>query len=142
MSTANSRSNQYWNGSNGQIWLDDSEFDKVKSYEIKMTIEWEDIPAGLRQDRMLLGYEYEGSFAYRKSDKNHRSLMDKVFESYAKGIVPEVSIVGKAFNKATGITERIKAIGITFDELTIMNWEEKSATEVEVPFKAYDVEIL
>lgn len=142
MSTANNRSNQYWNGSNGQLWLDDTEFDKVKSFETKMMIEWEDIPAGLQNDRMLLGVAYEGSFSYRKSDRNHRTLMDKVFKLYSQGIVPAISIVGKAFNKATGVTERVKIVGITFDELTIMNWEEKSAVEVEVPFKAYDVEIL
>lgn len=142
MSTANSRSNQYWNGSNGQLWANDREFDKVKEFEIKMMLEWEDIPDGMKTDRMLLGTGYEGKFSYRKSDTNHKTVLDLAFEDLSNGIVPEISLVGKAFNRTSGKTERVKIVGITFDELTIQNWSEKSSVEVEVPFKAYDVEIL
>ncbi|OLS02426.1 hypothetical protein [Tissierella creatinophila] len=49
------KGNQYWNGSNGNLWVNDSEWDKVKSFEIKMALEWEDIPDGLTTERMLLG---------------------------------------------------------------------------------------
>ena len=97
-------SNNYWNGSNGNLWFNDSEFDKVKSFECKMTIEWEDVPDGLTTERVLMGYSYEGSFSYRKTDKNHKTVMDEVFEDYSNGKVSDVSVIGKAFNKATGKT--------------------------------------
>lgn len=136
-----SASNQYWTG-NGNIWVDDAEFEKVKSFELKMTMEWEDVPNGLTTERVLLGYGYEGSYSYRKTDKNRRTIMDKIFAEYSAGRTPDVTIVGKAYNKASGKTERVKVSGITFDELTLQNWEEKSVVEQEIAFKASHVEIL
>ncbi|MBU5427157.1 phage tail tube protein [Tissierella pigra] len=137
-----SKGNQYWNGSNGNIWVNDSEWDKVKSFEVKMVIEWEDVPNGMTTDRVLLGYGYEGSFSYRKSDKNYNKAIDLLFAEYVAGRVPDVTIIGKAFNRATGKTQRIKVTNITFDELALQSWEEKSVGEVEMPFKASEVEIL
>ncbi|OHW62907.1 hypothetical protein EUAN_06910 [Andreesenia angusta] len=137
-----SRGNQYWNGSNGKLWVNDQEWDKVKSFEVKMTMEWEDVPNGLSTDRVLLGYAFEGSFSYRKSDNNYNMAMDLLFEEYSQGRIPDVSIVGKAFNAKSGKTQRIKISDITFDELMLQQWEEKSVVEMEMPFKAGKVEKL
>lgn len=137
-----SNSNQYWNGSNGDLWVNDSIWDKVKSFEVKMLMEWEDVPNGLKTDRALMGFNYEGNFSYRKSDKNYNQAIDLLFAEYAAGRVPDVSIVSKAYNRATGKTQRIKVTGITFDEVTLQNWEERTVSEVEMPFFASNVEIL
>ncbi len=140
--SANNRSNQYWNGSNGALWVNDADWDKVKSFDLKMILEWEDVPNGMGTDRVLLGYSYEGAFTYRKSDKNYNKAIDLLFAEYAAGRVPGVSIVSKAYNKATGKRQRIKVTGITFDEVDLQNWEEKTVGEVEMPFKASDVDVL
>lgn len=137
-----SNSNQYWNGSNGDLWVNDEVWDKVKSFEVRMVLEWEDVPNGMQTDRTLMGYSYEGSFSYRKSDRNYNKAIDLLFAEYKAGRVPEVTIVGKAYNRATGKTQRIRVTGITFDELTLQNWEERTVTEIEMPFKASNVEIL
>ena len=142
MSNANNRSNNYWNGSNGDLWVNDADWDKVKSFALKMILEWEDVPNGMGTDRVLLGYSYEGAFTYRKTDKNYNKAIDLLFAEYAAGRVPDVSIVSKAYNKATGKRQRIKVTGITFDEVDLQNWEEKTVGEIEMPFKASDVEIL
>lgn len=134
-------SNQYWTG-NGNVWLNDKEFQKVKSFEVKMTLEWEDVPNDLTTERVLMGYGFEGSFSARKTDANHNTVIDLIFEEYIKGNVPDVYIVGKAYNKATGKTERIKVSDITFDEVMLMKYEEKSVNEMEFPFKASKVERL
>lgn len=137
-----SKGNTYWNGSNGNIWVNDSEWDKVKSFEVKMAMEWEDIPSGMTTDRMLTGYAYEGMFSYRKSDSNYNKAIDLLFAEYSAGRVPNVTIVGKAFNRATGKTQRIRVSNITFDELVLQSWEERTPGEMEMPFKASEVEIL
>lgn len=134
-------SNNYWTG-NGDLWLNEQTFEKVKSFECKATFEWEDVPDEMATERVLMGYTYEGQFSYRKTDKNCNMLLDTIFVEYIKGNVPDVSIVSKAYNKATGKTQRIKITGLTFDELTIQQFEEKSLGEIEVPFKASKVEIL
>lgn len=136
------KANQYWNGSNGNIWVNDSEWDKVKSFEVKMVIEWEDVPNGLSTDRVMLGYAFEGQFSYRKTDDNYNRAMDLLFEEYSQGRVPDVSIVGKAYNRKSGKTQRIKISDITFDEIMLQQWEEKSVVEMEMPFKAGNVEVL
>lgn len=137
-----SKGNQYWNGSNGNLWVNDSTWDKVKSFDLKMMPEWEDIPDGMSTVRTLVGYSYEGSFSYRKSDSNYNAAIDLLFREYSQGRIPNVSIVSKVFNRATGKTQRIKATGITFDELDLQSWEERAPGEVEMPFKAENVEIL
>lgn len=137
-----SKGNQYWNGSNGNVWVNDSEWDKVKSFEVKMGLEWEDVPAGMTTERVLMGYNYEGALVYRKSDKNYNSAIDLIFAEYAAGRVPDVTIISKAYNRATGKTQRIKVSNLTFDELTLQSWEERSVGEIELPFKASEVEIL
>lgn len=138
----NERSNMYWNGSNGKLWVNDETWDKVKAFEVKMLLEWEDVPNDQTTDRVLMGHAYEGSFTYRKSDNNYNKATDLLFESYSKGIVPDVSIIGKAYNKATGKRSRVKISNITFDEVTLQKWEERNVEEVEMPFKASVVEIL
>lgn len=139
---ANARSNQYWNGSNGEIWVNSVALDKVESFEITQEVEWEEIPAGLSDDRMLLGYSYTGSLTYRKTDKNYNSAIELLFQSYQQGIVPDVTIVAKAFNRASGKTQRIEITGITFDSLPIQEWEAKSSVEISLDFSAYEVNIL
>lgn len=129
-------SNEYWVGSNGTIWINDKEHVKTSSFEAKMVFEWEDVPNGLRTERVLLGYGHEGSFKYRMTDSNASTLTDLLLDSMSKGVVPDISIVCKATNKASGKTERYKFTGITFDELPIQNWEEKTVVEKEFAFKA------
>lgn len=136
-----SASNEYWTG-NGNVWVDDTDFEKIKGFEVKMLPEWEEVPNGLTTERVLLGVGYEGSMSYRKTDKNRRAIMDKIFAEYSAGRTPDITIVGKAYNKATGKTERIKVSGITFDELILMKWEEKSVVEQEIAFKASRVDVL
>lgn len=137
-----SKGNNYWNGSNGNLWVNDIEWEKVKSFEVKMALEWEDIPVGMTTERALMGYLYEGAFSYRKSDGNYNKAIDLLFAEYAAGRIPDVSIVGKAFNRATGKTQRVRVSGITFDELTLQSWEERTVGEIEMPYKASEVEIL
>lgn len=137
-----SNSNTYWNGSNGDLWVNDEAWDKVKSFEVRMILEWDDVPNGMKTVRNLLGYTYEGNFTYRKSDKNYNKAIDLLFEEYRAGRVPDVSIVGKAYNRATGKTQRIRVTGITFDEVALQNWEERTTTEIEMSFQASEVEIL
>lgn len=142
MATMDAISNQYWNGSNGEIWVNGVSLDKIKSFEINMAVEWEDVPNQLTTDRVLLGYGYEGNLSYRKTDSNYNSAIELLFSSYQNGVVPEVTIIGKAFNRASGNTQRIRISGITFDNLPIQSWEEKSVVEIDMDFKASTVEVL
>jgi hypothetical protein len=134
--------NTYWNGSNGKLWLNDSTFEKVKSFALTMKIDWEEMSCGLATERTIKGYSYTGSFTYVKTDNNHTTILDTVFDDYSEGTITNITIIGKAYNPATSKTEKIKISGITFDELQLQKWEEKSITEVEMAFSASAVKIL
>jgi len=131
--------NQYWVGSNGAIWVNDLNWDKVKSFEAKAAYEFEEVPDGLETERVLIGYNVEGTIVMRKTDSRAILLIS---DDYQNGIVTDVKIIGKAFNKSTGKTERVAYRGVTFDELPLSKFEEKTVTEVELPFKAKTYKIL
>ncbi|MEC1757378.1 phage tail tube protein [Schinkia azotoformans] len=134
-----SSGNQYWNGSNGTLFVNDELWDKVKSFECKLTFEFEDIPEGMKTVRSLIGFSLEGTITMRKTDSRAILL---IADSYKKGITTDVKIIAKAFNRSTGKTERVAFKGITFDEVMLSKFEERTITETELPFKAEDFEVL
>lgn len=142
MAKLDAYSNQFWNGSNGEIWVNSIAFDKVSSFELEMELEWEDVPEQLTTGRVLMGYGYTGNLTYRKTDSNYNSGIELLFTNYQNGVIPEVEIIAKAYNRASGNTQRIRIYGITFDNLPIQQWEEKSIVEVDMDFSALGVEIL
>ncbi|MHC1723044.1 MAG: phage tail tube protein [Aminipila sp.] len=131
--------NKYWNGSNGRIWVNDKLWEAVSKFEAKMEISWEEVPDGMKTTQVPMGYSVSGSIKMRKTDSRVLAL---VAEDYKNGVITEIKIVGKAMNQSTGKTERIAYLGVTFDELTLSDFEEKKIQEIEVPFKAEDFEIL
>lgn len=131
--------NKYWNGSNGRIWCNDTLWDAVSSFEGKVEWEFEEVPDGMSYVQVPIGYKVSGSIKMRKTDSK---VLKLAAEDYKHGIVPDIKLVGKAMNVATGQVERVAYTGVTFDETTLTNFEEKKVMEIEVPFKAEDFEIL
>lgn len=139
MGGLNAHSNQYWKGNGGQVWLNDVVWDRLKSFELKLIPEWEEVPDGMTTKRVLLGMMVEGSFVYRKTDLNYNNIITEIAEYYMKGIIPDVSLIVKDENVATGTTQRFKVTNLTFDEVDIISWEEKALTEIELAFVAEKV---
>lgn len=135
------KGNQYWNGSNGKLWVNDQTWNNVKSFEAKVTANFEEIPDpdGWGTVQVFNGYTIEGTLSLRKTDSRAINL---IAEGFSTGVMPDVKIISKAFNKTTGKTERIALKGITFSELTLQKWEERTITEEELPFKAESFEVL
>ena len=131
--------NKYWNGSNGKLWVNDSEWDDVSSFEAKCEIKWEEVPNGMKTAQVPMGYSVSGTIKMRKTDSKVFKL---IADDYKNGIITDVSIISKATNLSTGKIERVKYTGVTFDEINLANREEKKIMEDDLPFKAEDFEIL
>ena len=67
--------------------------------------------------------------------KKTNSRMIKLLANFMKdGLEPNVTIVGKLADPGNGESERISISGVSFDDLTLFDFEVKKLGEVECPF--------
>lgn len=57
------------------------------------------------------------------------STFINIFEQYKAGDQPDINIIGKAYNNNTGKIQRVKIIGVTFDELNLIDLAQKTPIE-------------
>lgn len=128
-------SNKLINGTFGRVWVNGELFANVKSFEAKLTGDYEDVTQSgeLGTHRKYMGYSIEGTVTLYKLDSTIARLIS---EGFRTGALPEISIVGKIEDPAAYGAERVELIEVTFDELMLLKFENKTVTEEEVPFKA------
>ena len=129
-----------FNGTNGSVWLstdnEETPIGSVQTFNLHQTNQIEDIDEAefLGKKKRVVGYELKGTLTKFKVD---HAIIDKM-EEYKNGNTPEISFMGKAYNKNTKRMEVIKVIGVTFNEADLMNLEQKTTTKEEIPYAAED----
>lgn len=129
-----------FNGTNGSVWLstdnEETPIGSVQTFNLHQTNQIEDIDEAefLGKKKRVVGYELTGTLTKFKVD---HSIID-IMEEYKNGNTPEISFMGKAYNKNTKRMEVIKVIGVTFNEADLMNLEQKTTTKEEIPYAAED----
>ena len=63
-------------------------------------------------------------------------------EFLKKGENPTFTIVGKLADPSAYGAERVSVSGVTVDEVTMLDFEQKTVKDEEVPFKAEDFDLL
>ena len=125
-----------FNGTHGAVWvtLDNQEFKvgEMKTFRVKQTNTYEDVDVSevFTKQRKLVGVELTGEFTKFKKDSNFINIA----EHNKNGETVEVSIIGKAYNPETKLTQRVKLEGVTFDEFMLIDLEQKTLTEESLPF--------
>lgn len=133
-----------FNGTHGAVWvtLDNQEFKvgEMKTYKViqKNIYEEVDVSECFTKQRKLVGVELTGDFTKFKKDSNFINIAER----NKNGETVEVSIIGKAYNPETKLTQRVKCIGVTFDEFSLIDLEQKKLTEESLPFALTDYEWL
>ena len=133
-----------FNGTDGAVWLTtDTQEVKVgsmKTFTLKQANQFEDVDASesYTKKRKLVGVELTGDFTKWKID----NTFINIFEQYKNGEQPDISIIGKAYNNNTGKVQRVKVIGVTFDELNLIDLAQKTPTEESLPYACEDYEWL
>ncbi len=141
---ANTKPQDIFNGTDGAIWLstDDQEVKvgSMKTFSLKQKNMFSDIDESesFSKKRKLVGVELSGELTKWKVD----NTFVKLFEQYKNGSQPDISIIGKAYNNNSGKVQRIKIIGVTFDELNLMDLAQKTPTEESLPYACEDYEWL
>lgn len=133
--------NQVFNGTFGSVFINGEKFANIKSFEAKLTFTFEEVniaeDTGTHQKYM--GYAGEGTMTFHKVDS---SIMQMLLSDLKAGRFPEIVVVGMIDDPAGIGAERVQLNEVTFDEATILKFEEKTVGEEEVPFKFADFEML
>lgn len=129
--------NETLNGTDGKLWINDTPCATVKSFTVKQTNVYEDVDKSgqLSKSRRLVGIEYSGTISKYLVDNTIAGLM----QESANGEMPEIKLIGLIENKKTGMMRRAVVKGVTFDELNLINFEQKTVLMEEIPFQAEDV---
>lgn len=127
------KANEVVNGTWGEVWINDDLVDEISAFQAKIEFNKEDIDVcgEMMTQHKITGYSGTGSMTLKKTN----SRMIKILSDFVKdGTEPDVTIVGKLADPANGGSERISLTGISFDDLTLFDFEVKSLGEYECPF--------
>jgi Protein of unknown function (DUF2001). len=128
-------------GTFGKVWVDGDRMSNVRSFEAKLTIDYEDmdINGDFGQKKRYMGYSIAGTMTCFKVDSY---IAKKIHKGVMNGDLPDIKIVA-VLDDPTGYgAERVALYDVKFDELTLSQFENKSLTEEEVPFTAGSFEFL
>lgn len=135
------KANQVFNGTFGKVFINGEKFANIKSFEAKLTFTFEEVniaeDTGTHQKYM--GYAGEGTMTFHKVDS---TILNMLISDLKAGRFPDIMVVGMIDDPAGIGAERIQFNEVTFDEATLLKFEEKTIGEEEVPFKFSDFEAL
>ena len=119
------------NGSYGELWIDDEYMAEVIAVEAKVDIEYEDIKRvrNLGVGKKMLGYEGTGSIKLHKVSSR---FIKKQTEHLMQGKQYSATVILKLDDPDSLGAERVVLKGVTFNDLTLANWEAATAGEEEV----------
>lgn len=121
------------NGTWGEVWINDELIEEITAFQAKIEFDKEDVyMAGeMMKHHKITGYSGTGSMTLHKTN----SRMVKLLADFIKeGAEPEVVIVGKLADPGNEGAERISLTGVSFDDLTLFDFEVKALGSCECPF--------
>lgn len=121
------------NGTYGTIWVDGELWAEVDSFEAKVTLNYEDqnfANSGATYKKAT-GWTGEGSMTIKKV---YSRVQRKLAQAVKRGQFPRSTIVGKLADPDSYGTERVVLDDVTFNEITLMKFEQKTLGSEEVPF--------
>lgn len=133
--------NRVISGTNGNIWVNGELWAECKSFEAKVTGQFESVSfAGeYNEHQKYMGWTGEGSITLTKVYSRGMSIMAKAFKS---GKMPDIKIVGKLADPDAYGAERIALEEVVFKEFNLLKFENRSVCEEELPFSFADYDVL
>ena len=128
-------------GTWGEVWLDGDKVSECYGLQAKVSFNKEDIAlcGQMASDKKVTSIECTGSLRMHKVT----SLMAlAIGENIRKGKDVRFTIVSKLKDPDAYGAERVVLSNVSFDDLTLADWEAKSVGKVECPFTFTDYEFL
>lgn len=133
--------NRVMNGSYGEVWLDNEQVSEVKSFQAKVSFNKEDINfcGQLATDSKITSTKGTGSVGMHKVSSR---MANKIGNNLKKGIDTRVTIISKLADPDAFGAERVVVRNVSFDDLTLADWETAVTGKVEVPFTFTEFEFI
>lgn len=120
-------------GTWSEIWLDGEQVGEAYGFQAKISANKEKIElcGQMWTDHKVMSIEGTGSLRMHKVNSRMTLLLG---EALAKGQDPRFTIVEKQADPDADGVERIALTGVSFDDLTLADWEAGQVGKVECPF--------
>lgn len=121
------------NGTFGAAWINNEKLFDLESFELKVTINWEDVnfPEDTGTYRKFIGWNGEGSIVVKKMFSRGASLLAKAVKS---GEMPDITITTKLADPDAYGVERASVSDVTFNEFLLAKMEQKTLMTEELSF--------
>ena len=129
------------NGTHGSLWINDQEISEVKSFQVKAEFQKEEVKiAGqMATDTKYMGYSVKGSLSLHKVNSR---MIRFISDSIKAGKEPRFTLIGKLADPDSDGVERIALNNVSFDDLTLFDFEVGALGQVECPFTFDDYNFL
>lgn len=122
------------NGTWGEVWLDDDKVSECKGLQAKIEIQKEDVKlcGQAAQDTKVIGWKGKGTLKlYKVSSRLALKIKDEVLKN-SKDL--RFKIISKLADPDALGAERVVIDKVSFDDLTLADWESAKYGEVDAPF--------
>jgi hypothetical protein len=133
--------NKILTGSSGNVWFNGKIASTIKSIELKVTGNFEEVSVcgDYGTHNKYTGWNGEGSMTWGKIDSTVVKLMA---DAYKSGNMPDIKIISKLTDKSTGKAERVAVSNVVLTEFFLAKFEAKALIDEELPLKFSDYEVL
>ena len=128
-------------GTWGEVWLDGEYVTECYGMQLKVSFKKEDIArcGMMAVDKKITGMDCTGSVKmYKVSSRMARKIGEKI----KNGEDARFTIISKLDDPDAYGAERVVANGVSFDDLTLADWEANTAGKIESPFTFTDYDYL
>ena len=128
-------------GTWGEVWLDGDKVSECYGLQAKVSFNKEDIAlcGQMASDKKVTSIECTGSLRMHKVTSR---MALAIGENIRNGKDVRFTIVSKLKDPDAYGAERVVLSNVSFDDLTLADWEAKSVGKVEFPFTFTDYEFL
>ena len=128
-------------GTWGEVWLDGDKVSECYGLQAKVSFNKEDIAlcGQMASDKKVTSIECTGSLRMHKVTSRMALALG---ENIRNGKDVRFTIVSKLKDPDAYGAERVVLSNVSFDDLTLADWEAKSVGKVECPFTFTDYEFL
>lgn len=125
--------NRVINGTFGSLWINTEKFANVKSFEAKISLNYEDVnfSEDLATHKKYMGWSGAGTAVLHKVDS---AMAGMLADGIKSGELEAATMVAKLANPASYGAERVQLTGVYFDELMLLKFAAKEIQEESVPF--------
>ena len=129
------------NGTWGNVWIDSDYMAQATALQAKFKLTKTDVTqtGTLAKGQKITGIEGTGTL---KLNKTSSYFISRLLSDIKQGKSPVITIISDIDDPTVNGNERVKLTGVTFDELTLADWEAGKLGEESYPFTFEDAELI